>query len=428
MINIETNTRLLESSYKGAPQILNTYGSFLNVLVKTLVEGFNENTSISFEEEDSLIKINLPRNHGYIYNQVISISGSSLESLNTVHRVIETRHGYVKISSPLTESLIEPLIEGAIIKTAPLGYSIAYSNILDEGTVCFKNTSIKSPAILKVIDKLPPNGYDSGWSKFARVVVGQEVDEFGDFLSNDKVPYNHLYPEVEKTGNGVAGPSGIHGYATWGYAEGTDYYNRQVYGPHNDFPKNWKIIGDSNTFYIMFDPSQRDRPLLHGFGNFVSENEDETTNICLQARDHFLSAEAYYEGVYERSETRFGSASNNRGSFLYSTIYGQTKTTCRYTSFGLFVGENSYESPWHSDSIKSMNPSSGRIVSGLMYIKDSDNYVRGYHRGIRYIYGNNSNLTSGSVSSVGSIVLAVVDPNRDRFVSYLFSLKNWEEV
>ena len=428
-MNTQTKTKLIESSYKNAPQIINEYGSLLNVLTQVLSEGFNEQSVNSFEFlSDNTMKISLIRNHGYLYNQVVSLTGSILSEMNIQYRVKESRHNYIVVENPFTDITPESVeASGVTIKISPLGYKQVYVN--DTGTVkCFQNKSLKSPGVLKVIDEIPPNGYSTGWTKFARVVAGQEVDEFGEFLSDDKVPYNHLYPQAEYTGNGVSGESGIHGFASWPYADGTDYYNRQNSGPYNNFPKSWKVIGDDKTFYLILEPSQKDRYIMHGFGNFISDNNEETTNICLQARDRFYPANAAIESIYERCETRFGSATNNRGSFLLSTIYGQTKTTCRYTSFGLYVGESYYDRPWHSTSIKSLNPSSGQLMSGLMYIKDDENYIRGYHRGIRYIYGNSSNFTSGSVSSTSNVVLAVVDPERDREVSYLFSLADWEDV
>lgn len=425
----DTKTKLITSFYKDAPQIQNSYGSLSTVLTKCLTEGFNEQSVNGFEEEGDQIVVKLSRNHGYVQNSVIAISDASLTELNGEFRVLSSSHDSIYIKRPEDLSLDSSTLEDSCkIKIAPLGYEIVYENEA-KTTICFRSKSKNTPGILKIIDEIPPNGYSTGWAKYARVVAGQEVDSSGAFLSDIKVPYSKQYPNVEHTGNGVTGSSGIHGFAKWHYAFGTDGYNRENYGPYNHFPKNWKIIGDGDTFYLILDPSQPDRFLMYGFGAYISENKEETTNICLQAHDRYVAAAATdTEHMYERSDFRFGSSTRNQGSFLLSTIYEQFQTNCRYTSFGLYVGDSYYDRPWHSDSIRSMNPSSGQVVAGLVYILDNNKYVRGFHRGFRYIYGNSSELSTGSTSNTGEIIIDIIDPERDRNMSYVFSLKDWEEV
>lgn len=424
-MNLDKKTRYHEWTYKNAPRIENTYGSFVQFLNVVLCEGYNENVVVSIEPDlDGLAKVKLPRGHGYIFNQVITIQGAEQLYYNGDFRVIESRHDFIKIK---VDNTLVPATGTIKIKTSSLGFTNVYSNV-DKTVMCFKNASIKSPGVLKVIDELPPNGYSTSWTKNARVAFGQEVDDSGEFLNNDKAPFYKQYPDAEKTGNGVAGAGGIFGFAKWDYANNDDAYHRENYTPDGSFPRNWTVIGDDKTFYIVLGTTASSRTTIVGFGNYFSYNPEETSNLCLQARDGFLPANWTGEhGQYARGRNNFGMFTSTTGSFLMSNIYGDIKDIYRYFSQGLFVSNSNYDRPWLSADINTINPNSGYLTSGLSYIKDTEGYLRGYHRGLRMLYGN-TRLSTGSLSSSGEIVVTVTDPLNSGNVSYLFSLKDWEEI
>ena len=423
-MNKDSKTRYYEWTNKDAPRIENTYGSFVAFLDTVLCKGYNNNPVTSLEVLDNnFVKVNLPRGHGYLFNQVVRISDSDQAYYNSDFRVLESRHDYIKIfvEGELTSSNTE-----CLIRIAPLGFTNVFTNT-KKSIMCFKNASIKSPGILKVIDEIPPNGYSTSWVKYARIVFGQEIDSSGEFVSNNKAPFYPSYPDAEKTGNGVSSTSGIHGLAKWDYASNDDQWHRENYTPDGSFPRNWTIIGDDKTFYMFIGTTASSRTTIQGFGNYISEDPEESTNLCLQARDSFLTASGTHDPTYARGRNNFGQFSSSVGSFLFSNIYGDIKNIYRYFSQGLYVGDSYYDRPWHSVDINSLNPASGFLASGLSYIKDTSGYVRGYHRGLRMIYGD-SKMSSGSVSGSGEIILTVTDPTNDRNATYLFSLKDWENV
>ena len=200
--NRETNTRYLDSNYADAPSLKNEYGSLNSLLKKVLIEGFNIKTTISLEHdiESKIATLQLPEGHGFIFNQVVELSGALEENFNGVFRVLEVRGNALKLQIPNESVHTVATTETTLsIKLAPLGFDLAYENI-EEGVVCFKNKSLKSPGILKVIDKLPPNGYASNWAKYGRVVMGQQIDDLGEFINNNKAPFWPDNPEVEKVG------------------------------------------------------------------------------------------------------------------------------------------------------------------------------------------------------------------------------------
>lgn len=423
-MNLDKKTRYHEWTYKNAPRIENTYGSFVQFLNVILCEGYNENLVVSIEPDlEGFAKVTLPRGHSYLFNQVITIQGADQNYYNGDFRVIETRHDFIKIKVDNALVSATGLIK---IKTSSLGFTNVYTNVA-KTIMCFKNKSIKSPGILKVIDELPPNGYSTSWTKNARVVFGQEIDNQGDFLNNDKAPFNKQFPDAEKTGNGVSGVGGIHGFAKWDYANSDDGHHRDQIGPDGVFPRSWTLVGDDKTFYLIISPNASARTLIVGFGNYFSYNTNETSNLCLQARDGFVAANWTGEHQYTRTRNNFGMFTSTIGSFLLSNIYGDIKDTYRYFSQGLFVSNSNYEKPWFATDINSINLNSGYLTSGLSYIKDTEGYLRGYHRGLRILYGD-TKISAGSLSSSGEIVVSVTDPTTTVNMNYLFSLKDWEEI
>lgn len=432
-INVDTQTKYIDSKQRGTPIIANEHGSLNNLLDIVLCKGFNESiiNSITLDPETSIATVFLAQNHKYTYSQVVLISGANESCFNNEFRVLEARTSYIKIYIPGQNVTSATSSTGLKIKVAPLGYSLVFKSKLGS-TYCFKNKSTKSPAILKVIDELPPNGYLTTWAKYARVSVGKAIDASGDFINNEKAPFLSDWPNVEKTGNTVKGSAGIHGYAKWDYAFSTATNNNywREYNVVDERVREWQLIGDGNTFYLMIAPEGDTLyKSLTGFGNYISDNPLEDSNICLQARQGFQAASGYYStsSYKSRDGNYFGRLSYDVGTFLYSNIYGRTNINdYRYSTSGLLVNL-SFNEPWKSSSITNYNPVSGQILTSRLGIKDADNYVRGYHRGIKIFYGN-PYLPAGSASPKGDLVLACSDPSGGGIVPMLFTLKDWEPV
>lgn len=429
-------TIYLTSDTKGSPSLRNIYGS-LNALLKVvLTEGFNS-TSVLGSDLDiasRVLTLTLNLNHGFRLNHVIQLTGSSQTYLEGSYRILESGGTYIKIR--LEDSFVGNTInspETLVVKIAPLGYSIAYENT-EEGVICFKNSSTKSPAILKVIDKLPPNDYLETWSKYARVVIGQEIDLEGNFKDNFKSPFWAKYPDSEKTGNGVKGPTGIHGFAKWDYAiNSSNSDTTEVNTVRGSYPTDWKIIGDSTSFYLMIRPqgSGNYSYNLLGFGNYVSENSSETFNVCLQARDGSFASNSSTGNNYARTKNEFGVLGATNGGFILASTQGNYSSSYGYYSCqGLYLGSNNPARPWSAIDINSYNTASSNIVTSPIFIKDYDNYMRGYHRGIKLFYGKGQ-LSDGSLSINGDLILYVQTPlssSNYETMPLLFTLKDWETI
>ena len=436
--NSDNEVKYINSSYKGAPELKDVYGS-LNALLKTvLTTGFNnaEAESISLNTTTRLATIKVPLNHGYINNQVVNISGATQDIFNGDFRVLKSTPEYLTVKVDIETSITEATTASVLaLKVAPLGFTVAYENE-SKSICCFKNSSTKSPGILKVIDEIPPNDYNPGWAKYARVVMGSEIDNQGEFINNEKIPYWHDHPNVEKVGNGISGEGGIHGFAKWDYAIYSNGYNTSDhYGGRGTYPTDWRIIGDSNTFYLMIKSMGRNNYSynLLGFGNYNSENPEETTNICMQAKDGVVPTN--YTGEYNYSRTRndFGVLDGQFGGYILSNIYGGIKNSTEYGRYrcqGLFMSSDQLNRPWRSSTIKGINPITGEWLVSPIFIRDRDHYTRGKHRGIQIFYGTDR-IPDGSLTRTGDLVLYVQTPmshSEYETMPLLFSLQNWSKV
>lgn len=427
-LRFDNKTKYIDYTFSDAPSIATGYGSFVNILSKVLSKGINFNTPTSIEIlEQGLVRIHFEVSPEFPVNSIIKIDGIGDVRLDGDHRVMKASQDFVEIYlKTYTEPFSIPEDLSAVsVCIAPLGYDQVYTNEA-ESIMCFKNKSKNYPAILKVIDELPPNGYETSWAHFARVVVGEEIDEFGEFIDNIKTPYHPDYPDAEKTGNGVAGRPGIHGFAKWRYRITNEVYGRECYGSLYNTSRPWYIIGDDKTFYIIIN-SGADTS-LYGFGNI------ETTGggaVALQAADDFLSAESTAEhNSYGKRRSRWGNLNrSNTGSFLLHDIGGAViNRTFRYYSAGYYFGEHEKHTPWKSNEINFHNDNSGIGMLSNLMIRDESGYFRGCHRGIKIMYGSNT-LPSGPMVGTNDRCIRVTDPYRSGgSMPIIFSNSDWSSV
>ena len=122
-VNTQTKTKFINNNMQGTLPLTLERGTLVKILKQVLCDGFNEQTatSISFDNDSKIAIIKLPSNHGFIPNQVISITGSDSEIVNNEHRVFYTDSDSIRIKIPLLDSTT---IGGILkLKVAPLGFS-----------------------------------------------------------------------------------------------------------------------------------------------------------------------------------------------------------------------------------------------------------------------------------------------------------------
>lgn len=433
-VNTQTKTKFINNSMQGTLPLTLDRGTLVKILKQVLCDGFNEQTatSISFDNVTKVATIKLPSNHGFVPNQVISITGSDSEIVNKEHRVFYTDSDSIRIKIPLLNSTT---VGGILkLKVAPLGFKTVFDNISTTGIACFQNKS-QSPAILKIIDALPPNDYDINWARYARVVAGVAIDSDGNFINNEKMPRHSTFPNIELTGNGEKGAASITGVMKWDYGlyrHTGPYGEETATGYYGDYPTNWRIIGDDKTFYLMIKAMGRNYSQYNimSFGSYDSS----TTNgdFILTGSQREVRSDAYYNGKSGVAwRAGFTNADQSIGNFIYKNIYGAYNPWLNFKLIGLYTDEGTRQWPsrWGCNPI---NPMTGKIFTTPMYIKDELNDMRGTLRGVEQFYGIGK-LTDGMLLNNGtSIVLSTKMYNgnwdSDEANPYLFSLKDWGET
>ena len=421
----QTKTKYIHSGMKGFSDLGNAFGSLNAVLKTALGQVYNVTPVISVEHNlTETSKIFLGINHGFLSNQVIKLTSTS-QNLNKEYRIIEIGTDFIIINYSIELSAAYTDLE---VAGAGLNHEIVYEDS-SAGVICYKNRTTKSPCILKVIDQLPPNDYSANWVKFARVVIGNELDlSTGEFIDNLKVPYLSYAPDAESVGNGVSGSKGIHGYSKWPYAFSSTSKPKEIDRPNDAFfPAPWIIIGDEISFYLMINSRGINSSNLYGYslygtGNFFSYNEKETYNSYISASTYFLSAETEHSENFGRGYNYIGGLSSTNSFALLADITGR----CGRNSYGSVIG-NSFNSSIPSlDTIKSFTKDN--ILSSKMYIRDNEGYLRGHFRGTYNFYGTDT-LPDCFVDSKGYIYLTLQSPyssTKSNKISQIFDLKDWE--
>ena len=433
-VNTQTKTKFIHNDMRGTLPLTLERGTLVKVLKQVLCDGFNEQTatSISFDNDSKIAIIKLPLNHGFVLNQVISITGSDSEIVNKEHRVFYTDSDSIRIKIPLlTSTTVSGILK---VKVAPLGFSTVFDNISTTGIACFQNKS-QSPAILKIIDALPPNGYDANWARYARVVAGAVIDSEGNFINNEKIPRHSTFPDMEISGNGEKGGASITSVMKWDYGlyRHTGYYGEETAtGSYGDYPTSWRIIGDDKTFYLMIKAMGRNYSQYNimSFGSYNSSSITDDFILTGSQRDIRTDANANGKsGVAWRSG--FTNSDQSIGNFIYRNIYGAYNPWLNFKLLGLYTDEGTRKWP-SREGCNPINPMTGKIFTTPMYIKDVLGDMRGTLRGIEQFYGIGK-LTDGLLLNNGaSIVLTTKmfnwDWDSDEANPYLFSLKDWGET
>lgn len=426
MIDFHLKTKYTSNYYQDAPKLENSYGSLNNLLNILLCEGFNKQSivSIVFNNELKTAIINVEAGHGFNKEQVIELEGVP-EELNKQFRIKDIKPLSLEVAYKEDEVFNNFTGTGATVKVAPLGFTRIYNNTTNSVS-CYKNKSILNPGILKVIDELPPNGYSTDWSKYARICMGISIDESGEFIDNKKSPQTTEHPYPEKYGDGSSGSGGIHGFAKWRYASNNDSYSRENYTPSGDFPRKWELIGDDKTFYLFIYDNQGTS--CCGFGNLFS-NKEGFNSLVLQAQDRFIAANSTAgSGYYNRHRNYWGNLLySEEGSFILTNIYGGVEKCLRYHSTGFYVGSSFPDRPWNSISIRNHNEFSGNIVSSVLGVKDTEGFVRGHHRGFKILYGNDYSTTERLIGTPYRTIL-LTDPLRTGDMPLLFTMEDWEHI
>ena len=428
--NKQIKTKYIDNTMLGTPTLLNEFKSLAKLLKIVLVDGCNAQIPIAVEvgDQPNIKKIKFNIGFGFTINQVVRVTKDD-DSIKE-YRVLFADANYIYIDEPDILNLPKE------VKLAPLGFTAPYDDIANSGIICFKNNSTTT-GILKVIDAVPPNGYNPSWSKFARIVAGQEIDSNGNFINNKKMPWRSDYPNIELTGNMVSGVSGIHGWLKWDYvmSQTTSQSYSECRGDNfGEYPTNWRIVGDDKGFYLFIMAMGRSygRYNIYSFGKYKSNNINEATNLIVTGSGRDLKGDLDSNGKSGSAwRLAFTKQHDYVGNYIYTTANGQIAANNQCTFFGLNHVRDDSQQQWsHYGGINGINSATGKLITSPMYIKDSSSDLRGELRGIRMLYGTGPMPDFTYINSTKNMILNTKrfnwDSTDNENVPYLFSLEDWE--
>lgn len=439
-LNKDTKVKYLSNRSQGSLTIDNSWGSLAKLLKQVLSLGFNENviSGLALDKTYNIFTVTFNFAHSYSLNSVIAISGVS-NLVDGEYRILDFSDTTIKIASNPLKTYVEPFVitANSKIKMAPLGYDVLFDEVNTSGKIVFKNKSTKSPAILKVIDALPPNGYLNTWAKFARVVVGQNIVNINEFLNNEKAPFLSTLPNVENVGNGVSGASGIHGYSKWFYSSiKSSAMSETGIVTEDIFPINWRIIGDDKTFYLFLRPmGSYSWYTIYSFGNYISNFKEDTQNIILHASFNLLKAsDGTLSSSYGSINNKFTQNNIEGACCLFKNSYRGLENDFLGYHFGLDPGDSAAvyrDYPSNSQTLAPVSSNTGSKLTSPIFIKDKYYEYRGYLRGISQLYGQPYKSLDGQLLDGSDIILSAQryynSSDNQPQVPYLFSFKDWVE-
>lgn len=380
-------TKFYFNTMKGAPILASEWGSLLNVIRTIAVTGFNELVVQAYQQEGLYLTLTFAEDHGYLKDQIIALSGSEQEEINSEFEVFATTLSTIKIKIPSDT----PVTGSLTCKTAGMGWTEVFTG---EHKAVFRAKNIVNNPFYLRIDNSCPIGYDPTWAKFARVTMAEGIITIDDFADFAKAPvYQDLPRDRNELGDRVAGVNGIFGIAKWyhGISMATNYLV-EARTEEQSSNANYELIGDNSTLYFMPRiTTRKDSRALYAFTPFIKLNSTDQFNCFLSATHHHKRANQsdgeYYSQGNNSLENRWNSL-NYDGKYLLANWNGVSITSPTAGPFSLNPGNNNQISGRSSD-IPFPNPIDNSVLLTDIYLKESNNGgIRGTLPLIKWILNN----------------------------------------
>jgi hypothetical protein len=199
--------------------------SFIDIFSACLVTGFNTLTFTSLTVTNGIARAVRTNGHGFLFDQIVNVSGASPSSLNGNKRVLSSMPSYIEFDA---QGVADGTATGTIvIMTAPAGWSAPYQNA---NVIALRNADANSPYY-----RLDNIGGSAGVRPFQAYASMSDIDT-GTGKWGDRF---------------LAEPSTGSPIATWGSGA-------------------WLVIADSLTAWAFWPSNSGGCLLACGFGKFSS--------------------------------------------------------------------------------------------------------------------------------------------------------------
>ena len=378
-------TKFYFNDMKGAPILASEWGSLLDVIRTIAITGFNELVVQAYQQEGLYLTLTFAEDHGYLKDQIIALSGSEQEEINSEFEVFATTLSTIKIKIPSDT----PVTGSLTCKTAGMGWTEVFTG---EHKAVFRAKNIVNNPFYLRVDNSCPIGYDPTWAKFARVTMAEGMITIDDFADFAKAPvYQSLPRDRNELGNKVTGETGIFGIAKWYH--GVPVYSYLIENSTSDQSSNfnYELIGDNSSLYFMPRiTTRRDSRALYAFTPFIKLNSNDQFNCFLSATHSNRRANqngASYSLGTNSIENRWHSLLSE-GKYVLSNWNGITNNTSSVSPCVLNPG-NSAQISGRSSDIPFPNPIDNSVLLTDIYLKESaDGGIRGTLPLIKWILNN----------------------------------------
>lgn len=367
-----TDIKWYSSEDLNAPSLPADWNVLTNVLDACLINGYSSQSFSRVNISDGVAIATFNANHSFKQFQVVEISGSSEDILNTEFKILGI--------SPATIEFVVDLPDGDYAgvmsaRLAPLGWNKPFS---DTGRAVYRaKNADKNPYYLRV-DCTKDASYPDSYAKFAKVGILKSCAGIDD-ITGIQAPFNESSPlqNWKSSGN-------YHGYAKWKYAT---IGNEVLYGTEGErVPagiRSWTLIGNDTSFYLVINSSlNRLDESVYGFGSVQTNGT---------ARPFLLSTLSYDQtGNYYTNS----SALTNSALKWVSCIYDYSNNIKSSEGFKLITGFGVLSSGSAGNSIKS-DPIQGYYLTPF-YLLDPANFIMGELPMIRCCINNTAEISNKS--------------------------------
>lgn len=289
-----TDIKFYVHTNTNAPQLTNNYGCMIDVLDACLVNGFGSQTVSTLTASGTTVTATFGSAHNFMQYQVIKITGATQTEYNGEFRILT-----IPDSSSLTfELATAPSVTTAtgtiVFSLPPLGWEKPFSSA---GKAAYRSLNLLLPSrpFLRVVDELDPV-WTSTYAKYAKVGIVEDMTDI-DTMSGVQAPYDSGNPDKNWVGTG-SGATAINGWAKWYYARsGNARDNTTDASEPLSANRNYLVVGNSDTFYIIPHISTGNYGVIYGFGAFDSFIQVDTSNTFLMSTLNYVNASASYVPV-----------------------------------------------------------------------------------------------------------------------------------
>lgn len=290
-----TDVKFYTNTNSNAPQLVDAWGSIIDVLDACLVNGFGSQTVSTLTTSGATVTATFGSAHNFMQHQVIKIAGATQTEYNGEHRILSVPNAN-SITFQLAAAPSVTTATGTITCSLPaLGWEKKYNGV---NKAVYKPNNGLTPIFLRV-DASLPSGYTESWAKSAKITVSDSMANIDTFDGN-QMPFNPNGPNL----NHVFA-NNRNGWFKWFYSvERSSYYGEsKTYFTESEGGKGgatrWMIVG-SNEFFLFIPRIQTYNDVVHiyGFGKVknlvtLSDNFALFVSDCVQN----VSQPIYYEAI-----------------------------------------------------------------------------------------------------------------------------------